>query len=434
MRQLSLWMAQNSCCSRLHCLLNLNQQGKTSNINPPSPTVSLETKKEEKKVGEGSVSLTFIMIKEKPVYPYNTLSLKHRVPPHRRPFFLQPISHREPHLHRAQPQSGGARGERRCQEQLTPPKSIQHFTLCFHFLSSQGDFIKVSSDKLSPSKASSASAWETRSVIAPQFGWGRSATKQSLCESGWWITRQMLRNVPVSNYLLLFQKWIQNIMNIKSWIHLKFTAFNLHQYVSVFFISYLETLFDGIFKTQHTTHKLLTTLEFLPLIKIHSESHTVISKYAHWQSCHFPVWVMTGPAGYSALILLKVPDTVRAYFVQFATVSPGRLRNKSTVHLCMTRVIREWKWAGGSGLDKWVWEETQGAKKRLNNTSFERATWEITLNVATSARLGCRMRIIRSNWPADGAEFDLNEECFKTRFDTGNCMLYMCNHDVKILK
>lgn len=61
---------------------------------------------------------------------------------------------------------------------------------------------------------------------------------------------------------------------------------------------------------------------------------------------------MTGPAGYSALILLKVPDTVRAYFVQFATVSPGRLRNKSTVHLCMTRVIREWKWAGGSGLDK----------------------------------------------------------------------------------
>lgn len=76
-------------------------------------------------MGEGSVSLTFIMIKEKPVYPYNTLSLKHRVPPHRhrhrRTFFLQPISHCEPHLHRAQPQRGGARGERRCQEQLTPP-------------------------------------------------------------------------------------------------------------------------------------------------------------------------------------------------------------------------------------------------------------------------------------------------------------------------
>lgn len=57
-----------------------------------------------------------------------------------------------------------------------------------------------------------------------------------------------------------------------------------------------------------------------------------------------------------------------------------------------------------------MWEETQGVKKkkkkRLNKTSFERATWEITLNVATSARLGRRMRIIRSNWPADGAELN----------------------------
>lgn len=105
-------------------------------IRPP-PQSPWRPKRKKKKVGEGSVSLTFIMIKEKPVYPYNTLSLKHRVPPHRhrRTFFLQPISHREPHLHRAQPQRGGARGERRCQEQLTPPshppQRASNFVLSF---------------------------------------------------------------------------------------------------------------------------------------------------------------------------------------------------------------------------------------------------------------------------------------------------------------
>lgn len=113
MRQLSLWMAWHKTPTAVDSTVSSTSRVRLQIlIRPPPQSVSLETKKEEKKkVGEGSVSLTFIMIKEKPVYPYNTLSLKHRVPPHhRRPFFLQPISHREPHLHRVQPQRGGARG------------------------------------------------------------------------------------------------------------------------------------------------------------------------------------------------------------------------------------------------------------------------------------------------------------------------------------
>lgn len=75
-------------------------------------------------------------------YPFSDAQQPPRPPPH-----LHPISHCVP-SYRAQPQKGSARGEHRCQEQLTP-KSLQHFTFSFHY-SSQGDFIKVSSDKLSP--------------------------------------------------------------------------------------------------------------------------------------------------------------------------------------------------------------------------------------------------------------------------------------------
>lgn len=124
------WAAQNSWCSRLHCLLN--QQGKTSNINPPSPTVSLETKKkEEKKWVEGSVSLTFIMIKEKPVYPYNTLSLKHSGPPRQPP--SPPLS--PANLAPWAPSSPSATSERRhtrrakMSRAINPPK--EHPTLYF---------------------------------------------------------------------------------------------------------------------------------------------------------------------------------------------------------------------------------------------------------------------------------------------------------------
>lgn len=88
---------------------------------------------------EGSVSLTFIMIKEKPVYPYNAPPPFSSQSPTMSPVFTECCLRK-------------ALAERRCQEQLTPPllKSIRRSPLCFHFHSSQRDFIKVSSDKLSP--------------------------------------------------------------------------------------------------------------------------------------------------------------------------------------------------------------------------------------------------------------------------------------------
>lgn len=96
-----LWLAQ---------LFPTQLYYETSNIEPPSSTVSLETKK------EGSVSWTFIMIKVKPMYPYNTLSLTRgfKIPS----VHLHPI----PHFvlsHRVQPQRGRTQGKDGCQMQLT---------------------------------------------------------------------------------------------------------------------------------------------------------------------------------------------------------------------------------------------------------------------------------------------------------------------------
>lgn len=75
----------------------------------------METKREEKKkVEEGSVSLTFIMIKEEPAYPYNTLSQTHRAAPLPSP----PHCHRGPTSPQANltpwaPSSPSATSERR---------------------------------------------------------------------------------------------------------------------------------------------------------------------------------------------------------------------------------------------------------------------------------------------------------------------------------
>lgn len=166
-------------------------------------------KRKRKKVVEGSVSLTFIMIKGKPVYPYNTLSLKHSGPPrhHRHTFFLQPISHREPHLHRVQPQRGGARGERRCQEQLTPPEehptlyfvlSFSLFTGRFHqgLLRQAVAFQAFFSISLRDAPCDRSAVW-----MRPMCDGGNVSVKVAEESQGWcYRTFQVF----LSNYILLF--------------------------------------------------------------------------------------------------------------------------------------------------------------------------------------------------------------------------------------
>ncbi len=105
----------NSLTYRCHKLLQwLTQLSSTqlyyqiSIINSPSVSLGTET--------EGSVSGTFIMIKAKPMYPYNNLSLTHGfkiLSAH-----LHPILHSAP-LYRVQPRWRSTQGKDGCQMQLT---------------------------------------------------------------------------------------------------------------------------------------------------------------------------------------------------------------------------------------------------------------------------------------------------------------------------
>lgn len=59
-------------------------------------------------------------------------------------------------------------------------------------------------------------------------------------------------------------------------------------------------------------------------------------------------------------------------------------------------------------------------KKWLNKTRSERATWEITLNVGTSAGLGSGMRTIRSDRTA----------LYSFVWIRAIALYYTCEHDV----